>query len=421
MERRGAPAYEQITLSFLAYLMLFEDRLRMRSRRSLARNILMAGLLPLCAAALLAGCGSEPPNGARSAPADMDDAQVIQVETLVLEPTVFQDVIQLTGAVEAFDDARLSAQTSGTVIAIEPLGAFVRNEGAVAQINPSVSEAAVSQARAIVEAADAQFGLARENLTRNEPLFADSVISAIEWESVQAQYNQAKANLAQAEAALDQARTTLAQTRVEAPFSGTVEEHFVEPGEQVTPGMAVARLINTRRVKVVSGVPERYAADIVRGTPVRIGFEAYRGDRVDGQVSFVGRAVDPLNRTFPIEIVINNPDGTVKPEMVARVEVTREIIEDALVLPRAAVIRTENGHIAYLVETRDGALTAVQRNVIPGPDFGAYVVATNLAPGDEVIVLGQSKVIDGDRVEIAMRHAASGTMSPEQPEIPTDG
>ena len=384
------------------------------------RNILAAGLFSFCAAALLAGCGTEPPNAARSAPANVAEERAIRVETLVLEPTVFRDVIQLTGSVDAFDDARLSAQTSGTVIAVAPLGTSLRNEATVAQINPLLPESAVLQASAIVEAAEAQFGLARENLTRNEPLFADSVISTIEWEGVQAQYNQSRANLAQAEAALDQARTMLAQTRVVAPFDGTVEEHFVEPGEQVTPGMAVVRLINTRRIKVISGVPERYAADILPGAPVQISFEAYRGKRIDGLVSFVGRAVDPQSRTFPIEIVIDNPDGTIKPEMVARVEVTREIIEDALVVPRAAVIRTENGHIVYLIETQEGIPTAVQRDLVPGPDFGAYVVATNLQPGDEVIVLGQSRVIDGDRVEIATRHSISQDMSIEQPEVPTD-
>ena len=384
------------------------------------RNILAAGLFSFCAAALLAGCGTEPPNAARSAPANVAEERAIRVETLVLEPTVFRDVIQLTGSVDAFDDARLSAQTSGTVIAVAPLGTSLRNEATVAQINSLLPESAVLQASAIVEAAEAQFGLARENLTRNEPLFADSVISTIEWEGVQAQYNQSRANLAQAEAALDQARTMLAQTRVVAPFDGTVEEHFVEPGEQVTPGMAVVRLINTRRIKVISGVPERYAADILPGAPVQISFEAYRGKRIDGLVSFVGRAVDPQSRTFPIEIVIDNPDGTIKPEMVARVEVTREIIEDALVVPRAAVIRTENGHIVYLIETREGIPTAVQRDLVPGPDFGAYVVATNLQPGDEVIVLGQSRVIDGDRVEIATRHSISQDMSIEQPEVPTD-
>ena len=395
-------------------------RFRILRHSGLVRNILAAGLFSVCAA-LLAGCGTEPPNAARSAPAVVEEeGRAIRVETLVVEPTVFRDIIQLTGSVEAFDDARLSAQTSGTVITVEPLGTSVLNEGVVAQINPSAPESAVSQASAIVEAAEAQFGLARENLTRNEPLFADSVISAIEWESVQAQYNRFRANLAQAEAALEQARTTLAQTRVVAPFDGTVEEHFVEPGEQVTPGMAVARLINTRRVKVVSGVPERYAADILPGTPVQVSFEAYRGNRIDGLVSFVGRAVDPQSRTFPIEIVIDNPDGTVKPEMVARVEVTRETIEDALVVPRAAVIRTESGHIAYLIEDRDGIPTAVQRDLVPGPHFGAYVVATNLRPGDEVIVLGQSRVTDGDRVEIAARHSTSRDMSIEQPEVPMD-
>ncbi len=330
----------------------------------------------------------------------------MRVETLVLAPTTFEDVVQITGSVEALEDATLSAQTAGTVQALIPLGSRVSAGGAVAQLDPALTRSAVEQAEARVESAQAQFDLAEDNLNRNEPLFRDSVISAIEWENVRAQFNQARANLAQAQSALSQAREQLRQATVTSPFTGTVEEHFADLGEQVTPGMPVARVINTSRVKVVAGVPERYSADIVAGTPVSVNFRASAGVDVQGEVSFVGRAIDPQSRTFPIEVVVPNPSGTLKPEMVAQVLVTRRRIDDALVIPRSAVVRDEDGDSVFLVEREGERNVAVKTPVTLGPSYGGNVVLTNLQAGDEVVVLGQSNLTGGDGVQVMDRYSA---------------
>ena len=406
-----------------------DDRLRTTGRRPYplwpratgrrACPLAVCVVLLALAIAPLSGCGGQPQNAQGAAPVT-GESPAIRIETLVLEPTLFEDVIQLTGSVEALEDARLSAQTAGTVVALAPLGRSLARHGIVAQIDPSLVNAAVSQAEAGLEAAKARFDLAEENLRRNEPLFQDSVISVIEWESVRSQYKQAEASLAQARALLSQARATLDQTRVTATFGGIVEAHYVELGEQVTPGMPVARLINTNRVKVVAGVPERYAADIRPGTPALVDLQAYRGRQLRSAVAFAGRAVDPQNRTFPIEIEIENPDGTIKPEMVARIEVTREVIEDALVVPRAAVIQAENGHMVYAVERSNGVPIARARSVELGPGFRNDVVVTNLSPGTEVIVLGQSNVTDGDRVEVMNPTGSSGMDPAYPPSTPTE-
>ncbi len=274
---------------------------------------LLTALLALVAALVLAGCGNET-NDAQGA---AQETRAVRVETLVLSPTSFEDVIQITGAVEALDDAILSAQTAGTVMALAPLGSTVGAGGTVAQLDPALTRSGVEQAQARVESAQAQFDLAEDNFKRNEPLYQDSVISAVEWENVRSQLNQARATLSQAQAALSQAQEQLRQTRVASPFSGTVETHFAEVGEQVTPGRQIARVINTDRLKVVAGVPERYAADIAPGTPVRVDFKAYAGSAIRSEVNFVGRAIDSQSRTFPIEIQLPNPTGTYKPEMVA--------------------------------------------------------------------------------------------------------
>ena len=364
-------------------------------------------LTAVFAAALLAvvsGCGGENGEPQDANAAASSDERTVRVETLVLEPTSFEEIIQITGAVEALDDATLSAQAAGTVTHLARLGTNVGAGGTVAQLEPTLAGSAVAQAQAQVEAAQAAFDLAADNLNRQEPLYRDSVISAIEWENVRAQYNQARAGLSQAEAALSQAQESLRRTRVSTPFSGTVEEHFVELGEQVTPGREIARVINTSRVKVTAGVPERYAAQIGVGTPVLLDFQAYRGRAMRGTVSFVGSAIDRDTRTFPIEILVENSDRRLKPEMIAEVSVTIETIENALVVPRAAVIRTEDGSVVYVVQEDSGKLVAARRDVTLGPGHGADVVVTNLQAGDEVVVLGQNNLTEGDPLQVMDRH-----------------
>lgn len=376
-----------------------DDTVRIERRNA----ALLAALLALVAAVVLAGCG----NDANDAQGAATETRAIRVETMVLEPTRFEEVIQITGSVEALDDAVLSAQSSGTVISLVPLGTLVGAGQVVAQLDPAVLRSSLEQSQAQVEAAEAQFELAEDNLRRNEPLYRDSVISAVEWENVRARYNEARANLSQAQAGLSQAQEQLRRTRVTAPFSGTVETHFAEIGEQVSPGQQVARIINTNRVKVVAGVPERYAGDIAPGTPVTVEFRAYAGQRTQSEVSFVGRAIDTESRTFPVEIAIPNPEGTIKPEMVAQVFVTRNQLDDALVIPRSAIVRDEDAMSVFLVKDENNFQVAAKQSVVLGAGYSGEVVVTNLQPGDEVIVLGQNNLTEGDRVQVMEQHESA--------------
>jgi membrane fusion protein, multidrug efflux system len=290
-------------------------------RFSFARTVVLA--LSMILLVTLAGCAGGD-NAGDEASEETERSRAQRVEALLLEPTTFDEVIEITGSVEASEDAVLSAQASGSVVTLAPLGRFVRAGETIAQLDPRLAEAAVRQARAQADAARSASELAEDNLRRNEPLYRDSVISALEFENVRSQASQARANLAQAEAALTQAQEQLRNTRVTAPFSGTIEEHFVRRGEQISAGARVARVVSTGRVKVVAGVPERYAGEITRGSNVVVDLKAYNGSgRRPATVTFVGGAVDPQNRTFPIEVEIANSDGTIKPEMVASVYVTR--------------------------------------------------------------------------------------------------
>jgi membrane fusion protein, multidrug efflux system len=365
----------------------------------------------------LAGCsGGEPANAAAG---EDGDRRIVRVETMMIEPTTFEDVFEITGAVEALDDATLSAQAAGTVVALVARGQAVSAGQVVARLDAGLSRASVQQAEAALRAAQAQAELAQDTYRRQQALYADSVISSLEFENVRAQRNQALAQRDQAEATLAQARQQLRHSEIVAPFAGIVEHRFVERGEQVNPGAPIARIVNTRRVRIAAGVPERYARDIAVGTPVQVDLAAYRGGTRSGTVVFAGSAIDARSRTFPIEVEIANPDGTLKPEMVAAIHVTRQLIEGALVVPHSAILRDEDGSTVYIVVNGAEQPSVERRTVTLGATYGGRtVLVSGVAAGEEIVIVGQQQLTRGDFVEVTHRHG--GDPAPESaPILPT--
>ncbi|MBX2811545.1 MAG: efflux RND transporter periplasmic adaptor subunit [Myxococcales bacterium] len=355
--------------------------------------------------------------GARvTEPADADlieqepKAAAVRVKVRRLVPRAFDDRLETTGSLEADSDVTLSARASGTLQFLSPLGEMVRKRQVVAKIDPGIPFSSVRQAQAARSAASASLALANENYTRQKPLYEAGVISAIEFQQINAEYAQAQARLAEAEAALLLAREGLENTMLIAPFAGVVDQHFVDKGEQVNGGTSVLRVLDATVLIVKAGLPERYAADIKQGAEVEVQFPAYGLEPRLGRVRFVATAIDPRSRTFDVEVSLNNQDGRLKPEMVAKLMVTRARIENALVVPQEAVIRDENGrHVFVVTRSTEELPIAKRRAVQTRGRAGGEVVLSGVSAGDEVIVLGQTKVIDGDFVEIVGSSQTSKT------------
>ena len=139
-------------------------------------NYLFLGALVIAAA-----CGS--PEGASETavlPVESDE-NLSHVETLTLQPSLFEDVIIITGTIAALNDASLSAQASGTIQTLAALGQTVDTDTPLAQLDDALVRAVVDQAQAQSENAHARLELATDNYNRLEPLFADSIISALEF------------------------------------------------------------------------------------------------------------------------------------------------------------------------------------------------------------------------------------------------
>lgn len=343
--------------------------------------------LPLLTALVVGACSADASAG--GAPDDDRPVRIINVEVSEVAARPFTEVIRLTGAVEAHRDVTLAAEEMGVVREIlADKGTAVREGQAILRVEDRSLAAQVEQARA-------QAALAGESFERRRRLWEDDRVGS------ELAFLEAKYSSEQAAAALEALEQRLARATIRAPFDGVVEARPVELGSMVSPGTPVARVVSLNPVKVVSGVPERFAPDVARGARVTVTFDIFPGGEYAGQVSFVGSTVNPQNRTFPVELTLPNPGSRFKPEMVANVMVVRREIPEAIVVPQDALVRVADGFVVFVVEGEGaGAVARVRPVTTGGSQQNRVVVTAGLEAGERLVVVGQQQVANGDRVNV---------------------
>ena len=345
-------------------------------------------LLPILLLPLLGmwGCGGAQAEGASD---DNGYTRVINVEIARLQASTFTEVIQLTGTVQANQDVTVSAEENGVVreILVEK-GSWVTAGQPMFRLDDEILGAQVDQARALSN-------MAQETWERRKRLYEEDQVGS------ELVYLEAKYAAEQAAANLRLLEERLRRTVIEAPIAGILESRTIEVGTMVAAGTPVARIVDANPVKITAGVPERYAADVAKGAQAVVTFDVLAGQDFPGVVSYAGAAVNPRNRTFPVEVVLPNPGRTIKPEMVANVAVVRRTFEDAIVIPQEALVRTEAGYIVFVVEEDAQGSLARARTVEVGPGQSNQVlIRSGLEVGERLVVVGQQSVASEDRVNI---------------------
>src|SRR5690606_3377865 len=256
---------------------------------------------------------------------------VINVEVVEVAQEPFREEIRLTGVARANRDVEIAAEESGVVreVLVEK-GSRVREGQPILRIDDRVLRAQVEQARAQAE-------LAEQTWQRRKRLWEEDRVGS------ELAYLEARFAAEQAAANLEALQTRLERTTIHAPFAGILEDRRVEVGTMVSPGQIVARVVELGTVKVAAGVPERYAPDVKAGGEVAVRFDVLSGQSFSGSIDYVGATVNPQNRTFPIEVEMENPQGLIKPEMVASVVVERRTLSEAVVVPQDALVRVSDG------------------------------------------------------------------------------
>ena len=252
-----------------------------------------------------------------------------------------------------------------------------------------------------VDEARATASLARERFERQRQLWEDEGIGS------EIAFLQTKYESQSADARLNFLQARLARHTIVSPISGVLEDRYVDAGEIVAPGTPVARVLTPDRLKIVGGVPERFGPWVTAGGTAVLSFDVLPGRTFEGRIDYVGGAVDPQNRTFRIEILLENPEGRLKPQMVANVRVATERLQGVIVVPQDVIVRTEDGYQVFVIADAPDGPVAEARVVEVGPSFeNQVVIEKGLNAGDRLIVTGHQMVDAGDRVREVLEEEA---------------
>lgn len=315
--------------------------------------------------------------------------RIVNVEVETIAPRSFTRSVRLTGVARAMNDVVVSAEEGGVVrVVVRDKGRRIGAGVAIVQLDDAIL-------RAQVATATAQAQLAEEVWQRRRKLYEEDGIGS------ELSYLEARYAAEQARGSLEALEERLARTVVRAPISGTLDERFVEVGAMVSPGTPVARIVQTASIKILAGVPERYALDVTAGALAAVRFSVLPGQSFESSVTYAGATVDPDSRTFAVELLLPNPGGRIKPEMIADIEIVLEEIAEAIVVPQQALVSMEAGQVVFVVEGDEaGARAAARRVEVSASQGNEVVIASGLEAGSRLVVVGQQGLTDGDRVRV---------------------
>lgn len=313
---------------------------------------------------------------------------VVEVELAPLKRQTVKAEITAYGSVLPDTDALVSVSynKAGQVARI-----MVRPGQPVAKGAPLVEFATDPAAYAGYRKAESAVTFAAGEVERTRNLLAQHLVT-------NSQMAAAEQALRDAEAGLEAERAMGTGKGVEtlgAPFAGYVDSLSVVLGDRIQPGAAIARLGRGAGVKVMVGVEPAEAGEVAAGNEAEISPLTGSGAAVAGKVIAVGGAINPTTRLVDVTIAV--PPGTL-PGTAVRAAIGAEGHE-ALVVPRSAVLRDEEG--VYLFQVKDNKAVRVEVETGVETDKLTEVSGDELKEDLPVVVLGNYELSDGGAVKVA--------------------
>ena len=285
-------------------------------------------------------------------------------------------------------------EREATAVSFTGMGVVKRvlvSEGQAVSRGQLLAEMDDTQARNLLNGAEAQMTQANDALERYKMLHNNGSLPEVQWVEIQSKVAQAKSQL-------EVAKKNLADCRLTAPVSGIIGKKLVGAGETALPSQAVVTILDVSSVKVKVAVPEGDISAIHRATPSTINVEAV-STTVKGGTIEKGIEADALTHTYDVRINVVNTDRKLLPGMVASVKFMQEGSQSIAgkSLPVTAVQKAADGTLFVWTIASDS--TAHRAKVSIGSTSGNNVAITEgLNMGQRVVTEGYQKLSEGTKV-----------------------
>ena len=184
---------------------------------------------------------------------------------------------------------------------------------------------------------------------------------------------------------------------IKAPTGGFISRINLDKGDLAATTAPIAVISNSQEIKIEAALTEFDIGKISVGQEVEINLAAYLGEKIMGEVYYVGSAADSISKKFPVKIQLANKDGKIKAGMIADIKIITAKQEDVLVIPKAAIF-IENGVEKIYVVGSDSRIKIV--TVKTESLDGKLKVIEGIVENDEVVINGNYELDNGEKVMI---------------------
>lgn len=318
----------------------------------------------------------------------------VMVETATTAIGTFEHFFQVQGNVEVEKNSLIYPEMMGEIKEIRAKeGERVSKGDVLMVLNADVLQRSYDEAQT-------RHDLAKTVFERQGKLWEQKIGSEI-------QYLEAKANYESAKKSLETIKTQIANATIRAPYSGIIDEVMPKLGEMAAPQAPVMRLINLDQIYIKSDISESYLSKIKKGDEVIVDFPSLEYS-TNAKIHYLGNFINPNNRTFKIQLFIDNKEGILKPNLLAYLRIRDFSADSAIAIPSDVVQQDANGEsFVFVVEEKDGEAIAYKREVEIGKAYKGFThIVSGLKPNETYITKGGRSVKDGEVVKTAATQVA---------------
>jgi len=347
-------------------------------------------------------------------------ALVVPVEVGLVDRRDVREVRVLSGTLQARSRSLLATRIAGRVEEVGfNIGDAVTANEVIAVLDGAEYQQAVEEARAELRVTEASLAehesmhaIAERNFQRVSRLFGEDIASESELdaaradlEAKEARVRVSESQVARAQAQLRAAEVRLSYATIRAVWPGgdgarIIGERFVDEGSTVAANGAIVSLLDIDALVTVVFVSERDYARLEVGQSARISSDSYPGEAFSGRIVRLAPEFREASRQARVEIELQNPGHRLRPGMFVRAEVELARAENAVAIPREAVVQRRGAQGVFVVDEGTMAVrfVPIEAGIREGGVLEVRRAGTLL--GGRVVTLGQHLLDDGSTVRV---------------------